>query len=180
MRIAAAIAGALAALAGPAAAQDEGDPLAPLRFMAGACWLGAFADSELKDLNCVEEMQGGFLRSRHVVLGTAPEYGGETVFYPDNESGLARFIYFTSDGGISRGSFAIEDGQLVVPDQRYIASDGREIWLHSLFEIAAPDAYSTVTRQWVDGEWSTHFAITFERLPEACRTITDYRAGCAD
>jgi hypothetical protein len=176
------LAAALALLAAatdmPAAAAD--DPLAPLRFLAGACWRAEFPGGGLADVQCVEEMPGGFLRSRHAVFGTEPEYSGDTVYFPDAETGTARFIYFTSLGGVSSGSVIEQGGLFVFPDQRHISASGEELRLHGTWEVLSADAFRSESRRWANGAWSEPFTITFTRLPAACRTLEQVRAGCVD
>jgi len=162
-----------------AAGQAEDDPLAPLRFLAGACWRAEIAGTGLTDVQCVEEMPGGFLRAKHVLLGSDPEYSGETIYFHDAETGHARFIYFTSLGGVSRGSVIWQDGRLLFPDQRHVSASGEELRIEGHMEQPHRDAYVAVSRRWVDGDWSEPAETLFERLPQACRAIEDVRGGCA-
>lgn len=178
MRELAAALALLAAVAADAPAAAADDPLAPLRFLAGACWRAEFPGGELADVQCVEEMPGGFLRSRHAVFGTEPEYSGETVYFPDAETGTARFIYFTSLGGVSSGSVIEQDGVLAFPDERHVGATGEELRLHGTWEVLSADAFRSASRRWADGAWSEPFTISFTRLPAACRTLEQVRAGC--
>ncbi|MEZ5708974.1 MAG: hypothetical protein R3E02_06255 [Blastomonas sp.] len=74
--------------AATAAEQEPADPLAPLRFMEGACWLAEFPGGTHADVQCYEPaVEGHFLRSRHIVRGTDPAYWGETLYFVDSEDG---------------------------------------------------------------------------------------------
>ncbi len=163
-----------------AGSQDRPDPLAPLRFLAGSCWRAEISGGDLVDVQCVEEIAGGFLRSRHAVFGTKPEYSGETLYFVDAETETARFVYFTSLGGVSRGSVVAEGGRLVFPDQRHVARDGAEMRLYGRLERVAADAFRSENRRWVKGAWTDAVRMTFTRLPASCRNLEQARQGCAE
>ncbi|HMO75669.1 MAG TPA: hypothetical protein PKD99_15230 [Sphingopyxis sp.] len=172
---------ALAVAGVPVSAADETGPLAPLRFLSGACWIAAYPGGRLADLQCFEPMENGrFLRARHIVLGSDPAYSGETVYYADGATGRLLFIYFTSLGGVSRGTVVAEADGLVFPDQWHVAADGSGLRLHTVLTPLGTERYRIATRRWTGGAWSAPFAAEFRRLPGECATWEAARIRCGD
>ena len=166
------------ACASPAAA-SEGDPLAQLRFLEGACWRAEFSGGEQADFQCVEPMvDGHFLRSRHSVQGTDPEYWGETVYYWDGEAEEIRFIYFTSIGATSKGTVRFDESGTGFIEERYVLSNGTVIALTASFPRPADGRYDVSVRSREGDGWGEETIMQFHRLGEECRTLEDVRAGC--
>lgn len=167
-----------AALAATASAAD-GDPLAQLRYLEGSCWRAEFSGGQQADYQCVEPMvDGHFLRSKHVVLGTSPEYWGETVYYWDGETKGIRFIYFTSIGATSQGAVHFDEEGTGFVEERYVLEDGHVIDLSAKLSRPAADRYDVLVRAREGTGWGEETAMKFHRLPKDCRTLEDVRSGC--
>ena len=178
MRFAQAILLVAAAWSAPAAA-SQSDPLAPLRFLEGSCWRAEFPGAAQADFQCVEPMvEGHFLRARHTVRGTDPEYWGETVYYRDGETKGIRFIYFTSTGATSQGSVRFDDEGIGLIEERYVLESGHVIELSILLSRPADDRYDVAVKQREGDDWGGTTIMKFHRLADRCRTIEDVRAGC--
>ena len=143
--------------------------LEPLAFLAGHCWSGPFADGKATDEHCFEWMYDGrFLRDRHIVRGGAKPYRGETLYYWDAAEKVVAYIYFNSDGGVSRGTVKAEGDSLVFPSERY--SDGgatREFG--TTWRREADDRYVAVTRELKSGQWQEAWRVDFRRS----RSVSD-------
>ena len=94
---------AVAMAAAPSAAAD--DPMAPMGFLVGSCWKGAFpGGGGVSDTHCFEAVHGGrFIRDRHVVEGAPRPYSGETLYRWDGAARTIRYAYDASDGGHGAG-----------------------------------------------------------------------------
>lgn len=136
-------------------------PLAPLAFLAGYCWNGTFADGKTTDEHCYEWVYGGkFLRDRHLVRGGPQPYQGESLYFWDGEQKALAYIYFNSDGGVSRGTLKIEGDTLLFPTERY--SEGATTREFSTTLMRDGDErYATVTHELTKGTrveaWRTAF-----------------------
>ncbi|MEZ5681843.1 MAG: hypothetical protein R3E14_11205 [Erythrobacter sp.] len=167
-----------AALVAPASAAD-GDPLAQLRYLEGSCWRAEFPGGQQADYQCVEPMvEGHFLRSKHVVVGTSPDYWGETVYYWDGETKGIRFIYFTSIGATSRGSVRFDEAGTGFVEERYVLENGHFIELSAELSRPAEDRYDALVRTREGAGLGEETAMEFHRLGGECRTLEDVRAGC--
>ena len=154
---------ALASCATPAAAQPI-DRLEPLAFLEG-CWIGTFESApELRDERCYERgVDGHILRDRHDVIGTG--YGGETIYYWNQETRRIEVMYFASDGGRMTGRVAEEGGSLWVLDGRHVSERGvqelRSRW------VRAGDGFAVETDRLEDGAWVRFMRIAYVRAPAA-------------
>jgi hypothetical protein len=137
--------------------------LQPMAFLAGQCWSGPFADGKSTDEHCFEWVYGGrFLRDRHIVRGGEKPYRGETLYYWDAAEQAIAYIYFNSDGGVSRGLAKAEGDALVFPSERY--ADGattREFG--TTWKREGEDRYVAVTRELKDGKWLEAWRVDFRR-----------------
>ena len=80
------------------------DPVfAPLEKLVGRCWSAQIA-AETIDRHCFRQMYGdAHVRDEHTVLAKGlPVYSGETIY--SVEKGSLVFTYFSSLGGIGRGT----------------------------------------------------------------------------
>lgn len=149
----------------PALAGDEPSTpqLKPLAFLAGHCWSGPFADGKRTDEHCYEWVYGGrFLRDRHLVRGGAKPYRGETLYYWDSIEGAITYIYFNSDGGVSRGLVKVDGRTFMFPAERYAEGDAtREFATQWIRE--GEDRYSAVTSELRDGEWQEAWRVPYRR-----------------
>ena len=97
---------ALASAITPAAAEPDhagarlAAPLAPLGFLVGSCWRGAFPDGRAADTHCFTAPYGGaFVCDEHVVTGAPRPYSGESLYRWDPVRRQILFAYYASDGG---------------------------------------------------------------------------------
>lgn len=134
------------------------DPLAPLQFLSGSCFLGTFADGKTKDLVCYEPMIGGkFLRSRHRVIDGRGPYSGETIYGYDATAGKLEFTYFNSFGNTMRGTLESTADGMRFPDEK-----AGDIVLRSSWTKTADGYVATTEKQ--DGEaWKPFMKIVFVR-----------------
>ena len=133
---------ALALAAGEPPALRAG--LEPLGFLVGHCWAGALPTGET-DTHCFESVYGGqHVRDRHEVTGGGGRYAGETFYSADGAGGLA-FVYFNSQGGVSRGTMRPGADRLHFGDEHYTAPDGRRITLSVSWRPDGADAYEATT-----------------------------------
>jgi hypothetical protein len=161
---------AVALGAGACTAQDERIPvlkseLAPLEFLADACWQGVFPGSESFDIHCYAPMLGGqYLRDFHAVPQGATLYTGETIFHWDGETEIIRYRYFNSLGGVSDGT-AVPDGELIrFPDEHHIDENGGELVISSTMQRDGDDAYRLVSHNISGEEPVEMFAMRFDRI----------------
>lgn len=146
------------ALLAASAARAEPDPsYAPLAFLAGHCWLGAFPDGKQTDEHCFAWVYDGkFLRDQHTVRGPGrPDYRGETVYFWNSAAKQLEYLYIESDGGFSRGAVASAGIALVFAPTSYV-EDGKTRTYRSRWQRVGEDAYDVVTEfqsgdAWVEG-----------------------------
>ena len=147
-----------------AQAPTTSSPLAPLTFLAGHCWRGTFPDGKRADEHCFEWFYDGrFLRDRHVVTGDAEEYGGETVYYWDAAARQVQYIYFTSKGGVSRGSVQPDADALRFPEERYTGPRGTTEVYRSTWRASGDGAYTVVAETLRDGAWVEAWHMRMQR-----------------
>ncbi|MGB5132986.1 MAG: hypothetical protein WBO00_10245 [Steroidobacteraceae bacterium] len=147
----------------PAGAAD--DPLAPLAFLAGHCWITRFEDGRKSDMHCYEWMHDGKqLRDRHVVHGSEPAYRGETIYAWHGGRKRIEYRYWNSLGGQSDGHVeAGADGKLSFLDDRYVGPDGAEYTFASEMTRPGETQYRMASR-YLDGEtWKEAWTRVFDR-----------------
>ena len=154
-------AAALLLLLAPAAVAEE-QPLAPLAFLAGSCFLGTFADGKTQDLVCYDWMlDGKFLRSRHRVIGGPGPYSGETILARNQTTGQLEYTYYNSMGGILRGAIVPTPDGLSFPPQK-VEMQGAEHELRSAWRKTENGYVASSERK--DGDaWKPFMSITFVR-----------------
>lgn len=135
-------------------------PLAPLAFLAGACWQGTFPDGKATDEHCFEWVYGGaFLRDRHVVRpGT---YQGETLYAVDKKSGEIRFTYWNSQGDVMTGT-VLPQGDAIRFPQRADGPDG-PVDIVSTWTRPSADSYHVEVTQTQAGTTKTLWTMTLRR-----------------
>ena len=121
--------------------------LQPLSFLVGHCWRGEFASRKHVDTHCFEPVFGGkFVRDRHEVTGGETIYRGETIYGWNAETRRVEYTYWSSGGGVSRGSMVPKDGALDFGDQSHTRADGSTLTINTVWEPAAgADAYDVVS-----------------------------------
>ena len=155
---------AVAIVGAPSVAAD--DPLAPMSFLVGSCWKGAFpGGGNVTDTHCFEPVYGGtFIRDRHIVEGAPRPYAGETLYRWDAATRTIRYAYYASDGGHSDGTARAVDGTLVF-DDRYSGADGAALVMRATWTRAGDDAYEALTEAQEGGVWKAKFKVRFQRVP---------------
>lgn len=148
-----------------AADTPDQDPLAPLAFLAGHCWVTTFANGRDRDTHCYEWMHDGLqLRDRHVVRGDKPDYRGETVYAYNGERRRVEYRYWNSLGGQSDGYLEVApDGTLRFPDDRYVGPDGVSYLFSSEITRSGDSGYRIVTRIREGESWRELYRRLFER-----------------
>jgi hypothetical protein len=102
---------------GAARAAEAAGNFEPMAFLVGSCWKGTFPDGKSTDEHCYEWVWGGkFVRDRHVVKSSGPDYEGESVFAWDASKKKLVFWYFTNQGFYTTGTLEPRDEGLVVPE----------------------------------------------------------------
>lgn len=140
-----------------------GSPLAPLAWLADACWTGTFADGKTLDLVCYDWMLGGkFLRSRHRVIGGAGPYSGETIWARHPTTQKLEFTYFNSLGGILPGEVEPFVEGLRFPSEK-AEMGGESFELRSVWRRRGDDRYVAVTERLESGDWRPFMSIDFVR-----------------
>jgi hypothetical protein len=150
-----------------AAAEGPGrQPLEPLSFLAGHCWKGAFAGTQITDEHCFTWLYDGkFLRDRHV-LRQGPghaEKGGETIYFWDSKSRQIEYLYIERSGGYLRGAVSGDGANLNFPESIY-TEDGQEQGVRSRWERSGDDAYDVATDFRQGADWSPGFRIHMQRV----------------
>jgi hypothetical protein len=157
---------AVAALA-PASAADSPltSQLEPLAFLAGQCWSGPFPGGKATDEHCFEWVYDGrFLRDRHIVRGGENPYRGETLYYWDPAEKAIAYIYFNSDGGVSRGNARADGDTLVFPSERHTLEGGAVREYGTTWKREGADRYVAVTSELKDGQWHEAWRVDFRRV----------------
>ena len=155
----------LTALLACGSAGGAEDPLAPLAFLAGHCWITRFEDGRQTDTHCYEWMHDGKqLRDRHVVQGKDPTYRGETIYAWHSARKRIEYRYWNSQGGQSDGYVeAGADGTIRFLDDHFVEPDGTAYDFQS--DLTRPDEthYRMVAR-YLDGEsWREVWTRVFEQ-----------------
>lgn len=145
------------------AGDEPSTDLQPLAFLAGHCWSGPFADGKSTDEHCYEWVYGGkFLRDRHIARGGTKPYRGETLYYWDGAENAVAYIYFNSDGGVSRGLIKVDGETLSFPAERYTEGNTTRVfgttWIRE-----GEERYATVTRELKDGKWQEAWRMAYSR-----------------
>src|SRR5690606_9620479 len=135
----------------PRAEARAEDPFAPLAPLIGRTWPGTGAGPDaVEDVARWERAVGGHaVRVVHAVSGGA--YGGETLIFPDRDTGALIFHYFTSGGFHTTGTITVlEDGALSLEETVH-GLDGLER-LRTTMRVET-GGYSTRTHVERDGRW---------------------------
>jgi hypothetical protein len=143
-------------------------PLEPLAFWVGHCWEGKFADGKSTDKHCFEPMLGGqFVRDRHVVRGDQPDYSGETIYWLDPTTKQISYMYFNSQGGVSKGTVEVQDKRLQFPNEKYTDPKGQVQQYRTSWARTDAGGYVALTEQESAGKWVEAWKVQFSRVPDA-------------
>ncbi|HEY7379504.1 MAG TPA: hypothetical protein VH542_12530 [Steroidobacteraceae bacterium] len=142
-------------------------PLQPLAFWVGHCWEGKFADGRSTDKHCFEPMLGGqFVRDRHVVRGDQPDYSGETIYWLDPATKQISYMYFNSQGGVSKGTVQVQGARLQFPGEEYTGADGKVQRYRTSWERVGAGGYVALTEQESSGNWVEAWRVHFSRVAD--------------
>jgi hypothetical protein len=141
-------------------AATAGDAFAPLRFLVGHCWKGAFPDGKTTDEHCFSWLYGGkFMRDEHTVRsGGAPVARGETTYLWDEGLRQLQYLYIENGGGFSRGTVTSEGSTLVFPESAYHGAEGVQS-VRSRWQRSGSDAYDVNTEFRGKDGWSPGFSV---------------------
>lgn len=165
----------------PAAAQDlpvaaaRTDAFAALRPLIGRTWRGEAVGQEgVEDVARWDWAVGGHaVRVTHSVNGGV--YGGETLIFPDKDSGDLIFHYFTTGGFHTTGTIRpLADGGVEI-DETVHGADGVET-LKSRATLGADGVYRTRSLVERDGEWVEFGGFDYRADP-AGRVVLPMRPG---
>jgi hypothetical protein len=142
------------------------EPYQPMAFLAGHCWKGSFPNKPMTDEHCFEWVYDGrFLRDRHTVHAEGkPDYLGETMYYWDPVSRQIQFIYFESQGGVSKGSVQGASDGLLFPPASYVDADGEQTY-RSHWQRSGGDAYEAVNEFKTKDGWVVAWKIKMQKQP---------------
>lgn len=136
----------------PAAEARAEDPFRPLYPLIGRTWRGAnIAQDGVEDIVRWEWAVGGHaVRAVHAVNGGA--YGGETLVFPDADTGGLIFHYFTSGGFHTTGTIRpAADGSLEIEETVHGLDDIES--LRSVIRIAGDGTYTSRGLVEQEGRW---------------------------
>lgn len=157
-----ALAGMLAACAGPMAAQppSAAELLAPLL----GCWRGAFAgNAAISDERCFERL-GAHVVDIHAVRPTF--YGGETTYHADDATGAIVWAYAANDGGRSNGGIARTARGYAIAPFTHFGANGERYRLRANWVLEGADAFVVETEREIDGRWTRFSQIRFSRAAD--------------
>jgi hypothetical protein len=106
---------------------------------------------------------GRFLRDRHIVRGGDKAYRGESLYYWDPAAKAITYIYFNSDGGVSRGIARAEGDTLVFPSERHTFEGGATREYGTTWKHEGDDRYVAITSELKDGTWHEAWRVDFKR-----------------
>lgn len=151
-------------------AQTQSPTTKALDYFLNACWHGQFIGSEDTDVHCYRQMVNSqFVRDNHMVNSTRGKYGGETIFWWDNEKQHLNYTYWDTNGGVSTGLMRKTEEGFVSPDETYEGRNGEKMVIRTRWLIMSNDKYIMESVK-VDGnKTSRMFAIEYKRGPlKAC------------
>ena len=136
---------------------------APLEFLVGSCWLGAFPDGKKSDEHCFEWVYDRkFIRDRHIVRGGPAVYQGETIYGLDPTTKQLSFWYWSSDGLVTVGRVEYTPEGIVFPE-RYTTAKG-VVELKAVWSRVGSDGYRVWQAQRADSAWKTLWTMDLKRV----------------
>ena len=156
----------------------EIDRFAPVSGLAGRCFVGEMPEAKARDTHCWEwVLSERFLRDRHQVVGPNGLYQGETFYGLDAATGILRFWYFNSLGGVSEGSVEQREGRWFF-DETYRGA-GTELEMRTSFDRSGDD-YAVVTEQREGDRWKVISEVYFQAYGERPAQLAGAWAESAD
>ena len=167
-----ALASAMPATAQPADVPEllqharEDDPFQPLLPLIGKTWRGTgSAGAGVEDVMRWDWAIGGHaVRVVHSVNRGA--YGGETLIFPDRESGTLIFHYFTSGGFHTTGTMR-SNGPGRIAIEETVHGAGPITKLRSSGELGADGVYRTRSSRLSEGKWVEGGGFDYRQDPDA-------------
>lgn len=148
------------------AATSSADALAPLAPMIGKTWRGrSVAQDDVEDIMRWEWAVGGHaVRVTHAINNGV--YGGETLIFPDRDSGDLVFHYFTTGGFHTTGTIRpAPDGALTFDETVHGANGIETLKTHAV--LAADGIYRTRSQTQRAGRWVDFGGFDYRQDPEA-------------
>lgn len=155
----------------PAASQSGHALFDPIRPLIGQTWRGTGNNNpDLTDIMRWDWAVGGHaVHVSHAVNGGI--YGGETLIFPDRDSGRLIFHYFTTGGFHTTGTIQAQaDGTLII-DETVHGLDSIE-QQRSRGQFLADGGYQTQGLRLVDGAWQAFGGFTYHPDPTAQVVLT--------
>lgn len=155
---------ALTLIDSSALAQSAVSDFAPIQFVVGSCWSGAFADGATTDEHCFEWMYGNrFIRDRHAVRDKsgAIVYQGETVYGWNPQTKRIEYRYWSAEGLMLDG-WVEQRGDAILFPSSYPAADGRHE-LRATWTRLGNDAYKAVNAEKSGNEWKEQFSVEYRK-----------------
>lgn len=159
----------------PAAEARAEDPFEPLYPLIGRTWRGTNRnDPIVEDVVRWEWAVGGHaVRAVHSVNGGV--YGGETLIFPDRDSGQLIFHYFTSGGFHTTGTMEpLTHGAMAISETVH-GVEGLEV-LRSTIRIMGDGTYLTHTQVEREGQWVEFGGFDY-RIDGAAVVVSPARAA---
>ncbi len=124
--------------------------LAPMAFLADACWSASYT-SETTAYHCFEStFDGLFVREQISHMADKITHQSEVLYRWDPSNETIRYHYFDSDGGYREGTVTAEAGRLLYPEMSHTDADGKERVYGSFIENLGEDSYRMVSAELTD------------------------------
>ncbi|MBN8552215.1 MAG: copper chaperone PCu(A)C [Caulobacterales bacterium] len=159
----------------PAATASATDPFSPIYPLIGRTWRGtSLGSNAVEDVVRWEWAVGGHaVWAVHSVNNGV--YGGETLIFPDRDSGQLIFHYFTSGGFHTTGQMSVTPQGVIEILETVHGVDGLE-QLRSTMTVANDGTYRTRSQVERDGAWVEFGGFDY-RVDARATVVPPERAG---
>ena len=135
----------------------------PLAYLADHCWKGAFPGGGTDEHCFTWIYDGKFLRDRHTVRAAGkPDALGESIYFWDSAAKRLEYLYFESEGGVSRGPVVVDNEGLLFPDTSFV-ENGKTVVYRSRWQRDGAAAYDVVTEFKGKDGWVPGFKVHMEQ-----------------
>jgi hypothetical protein len=144
--------------------QTPVEAFAPMSFLAGSCWKGAFKDRpSVTDEHCFEWVYGGkFLQDKHVVRGDSLPYEGQTMFAWNSQAKRVVYWYIALPGFYSTGTVDAKDQRIMFIDDLHEAAGRRD--LRSVWVRTGAETFSVRTEDHTGGTVKELWSMEMRRV----------------